>query len=265
MAGKNRTEKRIADERIRRAFRAGERHARAIDALAATDAAAAGDSVNAGAAEEVRLLRVQLDGVRADEAAALAGSHEARSAREALLRERNAIAEAAAGLLDEVEQNGGFYGERGERLAALLAGDAPEGGGEAGEGAPDIGNEAASARYWRAEAARLARERDEARGEAQRLSEAYGGVGEHLDPGEEAGLRDALARAQRERDEARADAAAANRLLPDAGIRNAEAGANALRAAVRRFFEAQDLPDGEPGAPGERAKAREALMQLIQR
>lgn len=225
-----------------------------------------------------------------------------RGAREALLRERNAVAEAAAGLLDEIENTDGLvYGEQGERLAALLAGDAPEGDGEAcggepfpaaerrpsaGEAAPDIGNEAlrrerragrdsafrqtadlrgdaASARYWRAEAARLARERDEARGEAQRLSEACGGVGEHLDPGEEAGLRDALAKAQRERDEARADATAANRLLPGAGRIAAETEANALRAAVRRFFEAQDRPAGEPGAPGEQIEAREALMRLI--
>ena len=172
------------------------------------------------------MYRRQRDEARAQLENAVAGRDETRRAREALLRERNAIAEAAAGLLDEVEENDGFYGEQGERLAALLAGDAPEGDGDAGEATPDIGNEAlqrewragrdsafrqtanlrgnaASARYWRAEAARLARERDEARAEAQRLSEAYGGVGEHLDSEEEAGLRDALAEAQRERGELR--------------------------------------------------------------
>ena len=80
---------------------------------------------------------------------------------------------------------------------------------------------------------------------------------EHERAEERAELRRQLVKAQRERDEARADATAANRLLSGAGIRNAEAEANALRAAVRRFFEAQDLPAGE------HAEAREALMRLI--
>ena len=194
MAGKNRAEKRIMDERIRSAFRAGERHARALGALAA-DADGARLRAEGGAASNARVDRLhervergatrvnrELRELRAIAAAASAENEaaearrerdearaekhadlprelaEARRAREALLRERNAIAEAAAGLLDEIENTPGLvYGEQGERLAALLAGDAPEGDGEAcgggpspvaerrpsaGEAAPDIGNEA---------------------------------------------------------------------------------------------------------------------------